>query len=831
VVAQQAGSPPHPPILLSGIVPPLADPFYPRQETGPGLATGLRPGQIVVLAPGELIKGEQRVPAPAAQGGTGKTQLAVEFAHTLWGSKAVEVLVWVTATSRESVITGLAQAAASVGAGGLDDTAELAAARFTSWLAHTSQPWAVIIDDLVKTSDLDGLWPAGPAGQVVITTRLPGDTVADAVAKATAQSAGLVNDPVVLPIGGFSRREALGYLNTRLTDFPDQRIEALDLGEDLDCLPLAIAQAAAVMMVRQMDCREYRAQLSERRRYMDAREVDNPLGGAGGDMSAGVLSTWSIASECAHELPPAGLAWPALALAAMLDRHGIPGAVLTSPAACGYITGHPSAAGGADQNLVRRAISNLARVGLVTIDPATPVRTVRMHPSVQAAVRAFIPRAELEQVVLAAADALLETWTDGDSGLQLDQTMRDCAATLREVDSTILWKPEAHPLLFRIGMSFEGGRLVDSAIAYWQSMTSTSTRLLGPAHANAVQARDRLATAYESAGRVADAIAVFASALNDRERNLGPEHPDTVVARARLAHAYSSAGRAESIAIYERTLADSDRRLGPGHPSTLSARADLAAAYQAAGRNKDAIRSCQMLLADSERLLGVSHVSTLAAREALADAYLAANQHKDAIEQYKRLLAAHESIRGRDDPDAITARANLASALRRSGKVKDAIAQYERVLTDRERLQGPDHTDTIAARANLAFAYRTAGQLREAILAYEQTLADRERLQGPDHRDTRTARANLAGAYQQAGRVNDAIPHYERVLADSERMQGSGDMETLTDRCSLAAALFAAGRLMEVVTVLQRALADCERYLGPDHPMTRTVRENLQAAQ
>ena len=48
-------------------------------------------------------------------------------------------------------------------------------------------------------------------------------------------------------VAGFSRREALAYLNARLTGFPDQRIEALDLAEDLGGLPIALAQAAAVI--------------------------------------------------------------------------------------------------------------------------------------------------------------------------------------------------------------------------------------------------------------------------------------------------------------------------------------------------------------------------------------------------------------------------------------------------------------------------------------------------------------------------------------------------------------------------------------------------------
>jgi tetratricopeptide (TPR) repeat protein len=793
--------------VLSGNVPPLADPYFARNETGPDLVAGLRPGQVTVLT-----DGEPTVAAPAGQGGTGKTQLAVEFAHAVWNTGAVEVLVWATAADRESLVTSFGQAAVAVGATDPADAGEVAAANFVTWLAGTRRPWVLVVDDLGQAADLDGLWPTGPAGQTVITTRLPGSALG-----------GPGRDPRIIPVGGFSRRESLDYLNARLNAYPDQRIEALDLAEDLNGLPLALAQAAAVMVTREQDCRQYRAQLADRRNHMAARPVDG--------VSAAVLATWSIACECAHELAPPGLAWPALALAAMLDENGVPGAVLTSPTACGYVTGHPSTAGGADQNIVRRAIGNLAKVGLVTIDPATPVRTVRMHSTTRTAVRSYIPASELEQVIVAAADALVETWPIGAaSGPQLDQAMRDCTTALRLLDSGPLWKPEAHPVLFRAGVSLDDGGLADSAITYWHAMVATSTRLLGPAHADAVTARDRLASAYESAGRGGDSVVVFASALADRERNLGPDHPDTIAARGRLGHAYASAGRPEAVATYERAVADSDRVLGPGHPATLSVRAALSEAYLATGRTNDAIRSCQMLVTDAERLLGASDPTTLAAQTGLAGAYQAAGQPKEALEQYRSVLLAQETTRGRDHPDTIAARANLASALRQAGKNKDAIGQYERVVADRERVMGADHLDTIAARANLAFAYRGAGQLREAIRTYDRTLADRERMQGADHQATRTLRTQLGAACQQAGRLADAIAHFERALADAERVRGVADIETLTDRCSLAAALFSAGRLTEVVTQLQRAQADCERYLGPDHPLTRTVRENLRAA-
>jgi tetratricopeptide (TPR) repeat protein len=724
VAAQRAATRTHPGVLLSGIIPPLADPYFERPESGPDLRSGPLGGEAAVLN---------------APGGTGKTQLAAGFAHTLRGTRAVEVLVWVTATSREAVVAGFAQAAGAVGAGDPEADAEAAAARFIGWLARIARPWAVVIDDLGDLADLAGLWPAGPAGQVVITTRLP-------AAAFTLGARGLR----IVPVGPFSRREALSYLGSRLADDPDHRIEALDLAEDLECLPLGLAQAAAVMNVKGLSCREYRAQFGERHTHMSSRHVDG--------VSAAVLATWSLAAECAHELEPAGLTWPALALIAMLDPHGIPGAVLTSPAACGYIAGRPSTASVADQNLARAALTNLARVGLVGIDPAGTVRTVRMHPSVPAAVRAYLPPADTEQVLVAAADALVQAWPEpgqGNAGTwaQLDQALRDCAASLRAAEAGsqaapgALWRPEAHPLLLRVGRSLEEAGLAGSALAYWQSIVAASSPRPGPGQGSALAARDKLAAAYESAGRFGDALAVFASTLADREHTSGPEHPDTIAARGRLAHAYASAGRpAEAVALYEHTVTDAGRVLGPGNPVTLTARAALADAYRAAGRDKDSLAAHQALIAECQRLLGARHPTTLAAWDGLAAALAANGQSDQAVELYKSLLADAEATAGRNHPDTIAARGSLAYAYRSAGRPRDAIALYKRVLSDRERIAGTDHPDTIAARANLAAAYQQAGRLGDAVSQYARALADSERYLGPDHPTTQIVRGNLDAA-------------------------------------------------------------------------------------
>ena len=698
MVAQRAGAPPPPEPLVSGIIPPLVDSYFQRMETGIDLKAGLFPGETVVLT-----HGEETESAPAAQGGTGKTQLAVEFTHALRNTRAVDVLVWISASSRDAVSAGFARAASAVGAGDPDTDAQDAAGRFTAWLARTDRRWALILDDLADLADLDHRWPAGPNGQIVITTRLP----AAAFGLGAHAAAGGLR---IAPVGGFSRREALSYLSSRLTDYADQRIEALDLAEDLDGLPIGLAQAVAVMNANRLSCQEYRAQFGERRAYMSGR----PVPGA----SPAVLATWSLAAECAHQLVPAGLAWPALALTAMLDPHGIPGAVLTSPAACGFIAGRPSSATGADQDLARTAITNLAQAGLVSIDPANAIRTVRMHRCVQAAVRAYLPPGDADQVLVAAADALVQSWPepghDRDGARELDQALRDCAVSLRAAQGVqpgardALWLPEAHPLLFRLGRSLEDNRLGDSAMTYWQSMVAATSRQLGPVHTDSLAAKERLAVAQESAGRFGDAIAMFAGALDDWERSHGPEHPDTIAARGRLAHAYAGAGLpAEAVALYEQVVADSSRQLGLGHPVTMTARAGLAGAYSEAGRVRESLTTYQMLSVDTKRLLGPRHPATLAARENLAATFLANGQTEEALGRYKSLLADYEAMSGRDHPDTISARARLASAFRRSGKSKDAIAQYKRVLADCERILGPDHPMTQTVRGNLDAATRT----------------------------------------------------------------------------------------------------------------------------
>ncbi len=129
----------------------------PARKPGSTWPDALRPGETILL-----------VPALLGTGGTGKTQLAVGFAHAMWSARAVDLLAWVPAGNRSAIIAGYARAAADLGLLADDETAagpaDGAAQRFLDWLRTTERRWAVVLDGVASPVDIDGLWPQRPGG-------------------------------------------------------------------------------------------------------------------------------------------------------------------------------------------------------------------------------------------------------------------------------------------------------------------------------------------------------------------------------------------------------------------------------------------------------------------------------------------------------------------------------------------------------------------------------------------------------------------------------------------------------------------------------------------
>jgi tetratricopeptide (TPR) repeat protein len=709
--------------VWSGPVPPLADGFAARPDTVPDLETALIPGATVALVPDQAP-----ISAQDWRASNGKTQLARYFAESLWRSPGVDVLTWVVASSRASVLSGFVFAATAIGAGDAGD-AESVAARFTDWLSTTSRPWLVVLDDLRDAADLRGLWPSGPAGRLLITTADP------AVLSGEHRA-------LTLPVPAFSTREAMGYLSGRLSTDPDQRSGAIDLVGDLGCEPIALAQASAVIASSGMSCRDYRQYFMQRQKQLVEAGRAEPSAAA---------VTWTFSAEYAEHLSPGVSIRSLVTLAALLDGHGIPGPVFTTAAAGDYLTedaaGRDPGSPQADPQRTWNAIGSLGQAGLLTVDPAGTSPTVRISPVIQAVIRAAVPDDLYDRAARAAADALLEVWPRDEPRSRLAADLRACAVSLRQAAGDMLWaEGRCHPLLVLAGQSMDSARLTGPAIAYWRELAADSERILGPGTLETLVVTGRLGEALMAAGQAAEAVPMFQRVLDGRAGVLGPDHPGAIAAKVSLGRALVAAGR-------------------PG----------------------DAVPVLEEALAGSELVRGADHIDTLAAREEYAAAALAAGKPAEAIRSYRHALADRERIQGGQHPGAASASLGLAAAYLAGGQAKDAIAQYKQVLTDREGALGPDHQDTLRVRGSLAAANFSAGRMGAALQLYEETCAGYERTIGANHPTTLACRAELARGYYATGRLGDAIALLGDIIARGEQALPPGDpllrrmRETLTN--------------------------------------------------
>jgi tetratricopeptide (TPR) repeat protein len=699
-----------------GRVPPLAQGFTERPDSAGAIADTLGPGSAVALVP-------TSAPAeglPNWLGTSGKTQIAVMIAESLWQSHAVDALIWISATDRASLLSGFVEA--SVAATGIEPTgtAESVAVRLVSWLGQTSQPWLVVLDDMPEIAVLDGLWPVGPTGRLLITGTQPAVDLA---------RPGLL----VIPVGLFSVREALNSLTERLSANPVQRQGAIDLIETLGREPLALAQASSVVASSNLTCQDYRDHFLSRRKQLWT--------GADGMMSPAMV-TWTVSLERAEWLLPDQSVRLMLVLVALLYGHGIPGAIFGTQAVAAYLSGATSVA--ADPKPAWDALLALERVGLICVNRDVTSPTILMSSAVQAAIRLAAPARIQEPAARAAASALLEVWPPHEPEPWVAAGLRANAASLQGSATDVLWADGCHPLLLRAGQSLDEAHLVGPAVEYWRDLAARCDTKLGPGHPDALAVAAKLAAAHMTAGHGQEAVQWYQRVLAERARELAPGHPAVVAMGVSLARALVLAGQpGDAVTVLLRVVSDCEQAHGTGHPDALSARDELASAYQAAGDLAAASQLLRRTAADHDRLQGPRDARTMATRERLAAAYLAEGNIKDAIKQYKQVLSDRQKVQGRRHPDAIATAASLSAVYRQAGRMPAAMQLAEQCCADSERVLGPDHADTLARQANLAHLYYAVGRVGDATALLRETAARCERTLPPADKLTRAVRQSL----------------------------------------------------------------------------------------
>ncbi|MEW2569109.1 tetratricopeptide repeat protein [Streptomyces sp. NPDC047070] len=721
----------------------------------------------------------------AGMGGVGKTQLAAHHARQMWASNTIDLLVWISASTRAAVIAAYAQAASEILGADLTNP-EYAAQAFLAWLEPKligdRRRWLVALDDVVEPGDLRGLWPpSSPMGRTLVTTRRR-----DAALIGSGQR--------LVPVDLFTPAEAANYLRTALASHGrlESPTELAALAADLDHLPLALSQAAAYLIDADLDCAAYRTLLNDRGQALP--ELLPDPGGLPDDQPLSVAAVWSLSIDRANQLVPVGVALPMLQFTSSLHANGIPAPVLVSPPALAYFAEFGSNGSGRDRTHVvtsqnaLRALRTLHRLSLVDHTPRNIHQAVRVHQLIQRVTRESLSPQQRHLLVHAVADALTDAWPDIERDTALSQALRANAEALIEHAEDVLYQFDgAHAVLFRRGHSLGRAGHYTAAIEHFQHMASFARNRLGPGHPDTLRARFTLAWGQGVAGDATGAVLALTELLADQQQIIGPDHPDAF--RTRLA---------------------------------------LATWRGATGDVAGAVLALTELLADQQQTLGPDHPASIATRDGLVYWQATAGDAADGVLAFTKLLADQQQTLGQDHPDTLRSRHNLAIWRGKAGDAASAVAALAELLVDRERVLGSDHPGTLHTRHGIAYWTGKVGDAVGAVTAFVQLLAHQEQALGPDHPFSLVTRLNLAFSRGEAGDTAGAVTGIAELLADRERVLGWDHSDTLNTRRCLAFWQAIAGDTAGSITALTELLAGQEEVLGPDHPDTLHTRRCLE---
>ncbi len=698
---------------------PQRNPFFTGREAELELLhTRLRTAGRAVLSQTQAISG---------LGGVGKTQTVLEYAHQVRGD--YDAVFWISAASELELRTGYAQIAARLGLPHDAGDAEGAMRAARHWLESSpDRRWLLVFDnadDPQVLEVLQGWLPSGSsAGHVLVTSRAR-----------VLEALGLVSP---LALETLPAAESTAFLLKRTGRQQAEAGEvtgASELAAELDGLPLALEQAAAYVLDRDVPFAEYLA--SYRRQRLALLEQRGPQSGA---YPQTVATTWllnfqqvSAESAAAAEL---------LRLSAFLGAGAIPFELLS--AGRGELGETIQAALAADESLsVYELLKPLARFSLVRVD-----RTERMysvHRLVQEVTKWQLSEASRRAWAERAVRGLDAAFPspDFENWERCERLTSPALAACELVATYGLRREESATLINTVALYLHARGRYSAAEPLYQQILGLNREMLGEHHADVAGSLNNLASLYYHMGRYQPAELLYQQAVEVCREVLGDQHTDFARTLNNLAGLNYATGQYEAAeSLHRQVLGIRRHALGEQHPEFAQSLNNLAEIFRATGRYKQAESLYKQALEIRRRMLGEQHPDFARSISNLAELYRVTGRYGAAEPLYQQALEIRRKMLGEQHPDFAFTLSNQALLYVCMGRYDVAEPLYQQALEIRRRMLGEQHPDFAGTLFNLAALYDATGRFEQAEPLYQQALDVFCQVLGPNHPHTKTVQAN-----------------------------------------------------------------------------------------
>ena len=306
----------------------------------------------------------------------------------------------------------------------------------------------------------------------------------------------------------------------------------------------------------------------------------------------------------------------------------------------------------------------------------------------------------------------------------------------------------------------------------------------------------------------------------------GPDSDEALEALRAIAIALSGLARFDEAERLFRRILDHRRDRAPAEPPTLEAAHDYSQVLLEQGRFTEALEVSERNLRERVALLGQDHVSTLRTDLNLGLTLMFLGRWEEARDRLEGCMARFAAQSAADTPHALQGLLFQAAVYRALGDTGAALEHSARALALYRRRYPATVRQALYGRVVHMVTLALAGRGEEAAAEVRLLLPSTDERFPADHPVPAWARVG-AGIALRSRQAFAAAADLDRAALERLRaLYGAGSFNTLAAALNLATDLYGLERYEDARALDSLTEADCRALLDPDHPVMLTARRN-----